>query len=225
MKLFIYCAGGFGRESVDLANRINLVDNRWSEISFIDDDVSLGNSAYGKALFTLEQVLSDNSPGSFEVSISNGEPYIRKVIYSKLKKNNIKLATLIDKSAIISDTAKIGEGVTIPAFCFVSSSADISSNVTLNASTLIGHDVIIGENSVISSAVNIAGNCSIGAETYIGMGVQVKQGITIGSGVIIGMGAIVHNDISDGLVALGNPARAMKRNIDQRVFNKPTKEG
>ena len=224
MNLYIYCAGGFGKESVDLADRINLVEKRWDEICFIDDDASLGNSAYGKPLFTFEQVISENSPDSFEVSISNGEPCIRKTLYNKLKAHNINLATLIDKSAIISGTAKIGLGVTIPAFCFVSSSAEISNNVTLNTGTLVGHDVIIGENCVISSAVNIAGNCSIGSETYIGMGVQVMQGKTIGSGVIIGMGSVVHNDISDGLIALGNPARAIKRNVDQRVFSKPTKE-
>lgn len=219
MKLFIYCAGGFGKEIMDLAERINLFEKKWDTISFIDD-IRLESQTYGKFLFNFEQVLSENSLDSFEVSISNGEPYVRKMLYEKLKANNIAVATLIDKSAIVSRTATLDEGVIIPAYCFVSSSAEIKHNVALDTGTLVGHDTTIFENCSISSAVNIAGNCTIYANTYIGMGSQVKQGVTIGSGTIIGMGSVVYNNIPDGVIALGNPARTVKANSDKRVFGK-----
>ena len=217
MKLYIYCAGGFGFEALDLAKRINGVTQQWDAISFIDD-APLGKVVYNTPLFTFEEVL--NSSGDFEVAIARGEPFIRMSIYEKLKNNNVKTATLIDGTAIISKSVTIGNSVTIPAFCFISSLAKIENNVTLNTGTLIGHDTVISENCVISSAVNIAGNCVIGKNTYIGMGSQIKQGTKIGEGVIIGMGAVVYNDIPDGVIALGNPARVMKNNSDHRVFNK-----
>lgn len=217
MKLFVYCAGGFGIEAIDVARRINKAENRWDEISFIDDG-RLEKEFYGASLFTLEQVLSRFGVDSFEVSIANGEPFVRKAIYDKLKENNIKFATIVDSSAIVSDTATLGEGVTIPAHCFVSSLARIGNNSTLNTGALIGHEVTISKNCVITSAVNIAGNCIIGDNTYIGMGAQIKQGTTIGKGVIIGMGSIVYNDIPDGVIALGNPARPMKNNTNEKVF-------
>jgi sugar O-acyltransferase (sialic acid O-acetyltransferase NeuD family) len=222
MKLYIYCAGGFGLEAMDLARRVNDVTHQWDAISFIDD-VRLEKDVYGASLFTFEEVI--NTSDEFEVTIANGEPFVRKAIYDKLKKNSVKTATLIDNTAIISRSAAIGDGVTIPAFCFISSLARIESNVTLNAGTLIGHEAVILENCVISSAVNVAGNCLIGKNTYIGMGSQIKQGTKIGEGVIIGMGSVVHSDIPDGVIALGNPARPMKNNSDHRVFNKPSQEG
>ena len=40
MKLFIYCAGGFGREVYDTAKRANALSKRWESIGFIDDFIA-----------------------------------------------------------------------------------------------------------------------------------------------------------------------------------------
>ncbi len=220
MKLFIYCAGGFGKEIADTAMRVNQSNNKWDEIYFIDDDASLGNEFYGVELFTFEAVLEKFYLNSFEVVIANGEPVIRKLIYDKLMANNIKLTTIVDNSAIISDTAKIGEGVIVTAYCSISSSAVVGNNVAINTKAIVGHDVRLGEHCVVSSLVNIGGATPVGENSYIGMGAQIKEGLTIGKDVIVGMGSVVHYDIPDGVIALGNPARPMRKNIDKRVFKK-----
>jgi len=90
----------------------------------------------------------------------------------------------------------------------------------LNTQSVIGHDAKIGAHSVISSKVNIGGNVKIGLSSYIGMGSQIKEGVQIGSNVIIGMGSVVYNNIPDNMIALGNPARPMKRNLNKKVFKK-----
>ena len=46
----------------------------------------------------------------------------------------------------------------------------------------------------------------------------IKEKVKIGSNTIISMGAVVYNDIGDNLIALGNPARIMRRNEDKKVF-------
>ena len=217
MKLFIYCAGGFGTEIMDLARRVNRLESRWEEICFIDD-IRQGDEYYGAKLLTFPKVLDSYDINSFEISIANGEPFTRKDLCDKINNAGIKLATLIDNTAIVSPTAKLGAGVTVSAYCFVSSLAIVQGNTILNTDALVGHDVNIAQNCVLSSAVNIGGNCSIGENTYIGMGSQIKEETTIGKGVIIGMGSIVHSDIPDGMIALGNPARPMRRNEDKKVF-------
>lgn len=217
MKLFIYCAGGFGKEIIDLARRINALENKWEEICFIDD-LPQGDEFYGTKLFTFPAVLEQFDIASIEMSIASGEPAIRKVLHDKIYNAGVRPATLIDNTAIVSPTAKLGEGVTVSAYCFISSSAVVQDNTVLNTDALVGHDVNIAENCVLSSAVNVGGNCSIGENSYIGMGAQIKQGTTIGKEVIIGMGSIVHSDIQDGMIALGNPARPMRRNLDKKVF-------
>jgi hypothetical protein len=36
-SLFIYCAGGYGKEIIEVARRLNLVTPRWDAIHFLDD--------------------------------------------------------------------------------------------------------------------------------------------------------------------------------------------
>ena len=220
MQLFIYCAGGFGRELFDTAKRISKSNNKWDAICFIDDDPCLGHEFYDTKLFTFDTVLATFDLASFEASIANGEPFIRKSIYDKLKSNHIQFATLVDNTAIVSDTANIGEGVIVTAYCSISSSAVVGNNVALNTKAIVGHDVRLGQHCVVSSLVNIGGACSVGENSYIGMGVQIKEGLVIGKDVIVGMGSVVYYDIPDGVIALGNPARPMRQNIDKKVFKK-----
>ena len=218
MRLFIYCAGGFGREVFDSADRINRSDERWDEISFIDD-VRTEKVFYGAKVFKLEAVLAEFSIDSFEVTIANGEPKARKDIFGRLVSNNINLATLVDRTSVVSGTARMGRGVILTPFCSVSSQAVIGNNVAVNTKAIVGHDVKLGDHSVVSSMVNIGGACSIGEDSYIGMGAQIKEGgIMIGKEVIVGMGSVVYDDIPDGMIALGNPARPMRRNVDKKVF-------
>ena len=91
-------------------------------------------------------------------------------------------------------------------------------NVAINAHTTIGHDVTIGEHSVVSTHVTVGGSSVIGADSFIGLGVQTMEKLSIGSQVIIGMGAVVFKDIPDKMIAMGNPARPLRRNEDNKVF-------
>jgi acyl-[acyl-carrier-protein]--udp-n-acetylglucosamine o-acyltransferas (udp-n-acetylglucosamine acyltransferase) (2.3.1.129) len=46
----------------------------------------------------------------------------------------------------------------------------------------------------------------------------VKEELSIGSNTIIGMGAVVSREIGDNVIAVGDPARAVRRNEDGIVF-------
>ncbi len=52
---------------------------------------------------------------------------------------------------------------------------------------------------------------SIGRDCWIGMGVIIVPGITIGEGTVVGAGSVVSKDLPEWAVAVGNPARVIKR--------------
>lgn len=52
---------------------------------------------------------------------------------------------------------------------------------------------------------------SVGDDVWIGGGVKVMPGVTIGSGSVIGGGSVVAEDIPENSVAVGVPARVIKR--------------
>jgi sugar O-acyltransferase (sialic acid O-acetyltransferase NeuD family) len=217
MELFVYCAGGFGKEVIDVARRLNAVTQQWTDIHFIDDACS-DTWRYGAKVSKFDDLTIKDSLAHGEVVIASGEPSIREKIHNKLQNAGVQLGLVVDTSTLVATTAILEDGVIITPFCSISSNAVIRKNVSVNTMSIVGHDVEIGENTVISSMVNIGGACKIGKNSYIGMGVLIKEGLAIGDDVIVGMGSVVYNNIPDGVIALGNPARPMRPNVDKKVF-------
>ena len=218
MKLGLYGASGFGKEVYDIALRINKKDSRWDEIFFVDDNPNIDNAYNNSRLFSMDNMLEEFDHSTIEIIISIGEPVIRKKLYNRIKSNKIKLATLVDPSALISVTASMGEGVIVAPFSNITCSTVLGCNVVINAHTTVGHDITIGDHTVVSTNVTIGGNSVIGKESFVGLGAQTKENLSVGSEVIIGMGSIVFKDIPDKMIAMGNPARPLRRNENKKVF-------
>jgi sugar O-acyltransferase (sialic acid O-acetyltransferase NeuD family) len=219
MVLGIYGAGGLGRELYVLANQINKIENRWNEIICIDDTEGISD-INGKRPSTFNETILKYNNKNLEFVIAVGEPHSRNLLREKVNKLDFSLAILVHPSVSISDETKLGAGTVICCNCFISCNVIIKENVLVQPSVSIGHDNIIGNDTVISTNVCIAGGCNIGNETYIGIQVPIKEGINIGNQTIIGMGSVVIRDIPDQVIAMGNPARAMKNNVDHKVFHK-----
>jgi sugar O-acyltransferase (sialic acid O-acetyltransferase NeuD family) len=217
MILYIYCAGGFGKEVKDIAQRRLETGRRWSKLVFVDDVLSV-DQIYGCSVKTLANLVDSDSISSGEFVVANGEPAVRDRLYRRLENLGAKLSQVIDGSTLVSPTSSIEPGVIVAPLCSISSNAHLMLNSSINTMSIIGHDVTIGRHSVISSMVNLGGACSVGGCSYVGMGTLVKEGVNIGSNSIIGMGSVVYTDIPDGVIALGNPARVARRNVDQKVF-------
>lgn len=217
MKLLIYCAGGFGREVMDTARRRNAASGCWDSIDFVDDVIE-ERARYGARVHKFDDQELRGRLQDFEFVIASGEPEGRRALAEKLDAAGARLGTVIDPSVLIADTALIAEGVVITPFCSISSDARLARNCCVNTMSIVGHDVEVGENSVISSMVNIGGRSTIGANAYVGMGALIKDKIAIGANTIVGMASVVYSDIPPDVIALGNPARAARHNVDKRVF-------
>lgn len=217
MILGIYGAGGLGREVFELASVINIDGQRWDKIFFIDDSVNVKDKRK-IPIINYKKLLEINSKDEIEVCIAIGEPEVREKIYTKLVNENINIAKLIDPEVKIPDSTNVGEGTIICKLVSISCDIEIGANVYIHPMACIGHDAKIGNHSIVSSFVDIAGDCILGQKAFLAIGVILKQGIKIGSDAILGLGSVVHNDIPDAVIALGNPARPMKKNIERRVF-------
>jgi phosphonate metabolism protein (transferase hexapeptide repeat family) len=57
----------------------------------------------------------------------------------------------------------------------------------------------------------------IGPDVWIGHGAIIMPGVKIGTGAVIGSGAIVTKDVPNYSIAVGSPARVIKRRVDQET--------
>lgn len=213
---YIYGAGGYGMETLDILDDNIKDDDDLDAFFLVDKGYLVSDQQDG--LINGAQTICRTSDLEGDVTISIGEPAVRAQLYKSVLSSKLQPKSIISRFSFVSKFSTIGEGCIIAPFCSIQSTAVIKDNVAVNTAAIIGHDVIVEESSVISSQVNLGGGVTIGKECYIGMGALIKDGIKIGNNVIIGMGSVVHKDIPDGLIAMGNPARPLKKNIDKKVF-------
>ncbi len=130
---------------------------------------------------------------------------------------------------------KVGDNFQIAGSCRISGpeNIEIGNNVSIeNNCSLYGQGGIkIGNNVMMASYVHLIsqnhrfskldkpirdqgfemGEIIIEDDVWIGINVVILKGVTIGKGSIIGAGSIVTKDIPPYSIAVGNPAKPVKR--------------
>lgn len=197
--MYLFGASGHGKVVKDILNA-----NGIKVEAFVDDNLNV-NECGGRP------VLHDATRLS-PMIVSIGVNRIRKMIVERLKANNpdIKFATAIHPSAVISPTAKIGEGTVVMAGAVINADAVIGNHSIINTGATVDHDCKIGDYCHIAPGVNISGATHVGEGTWVGVGSSVIQCLNIGKNCMIGAGSVVVKDIPDNVTAFGCPAKVIK---------------
>ena len=120
---------------------------------------------------------------------------------------------LIDPTAIVASSAKIGGGSYVNAGAIVGAATRVSENVIINRGSSIGHHGRIGDFVSIGPGVTIAGQVTIGRGTLIGAGATLGPQVEIGEHSIVGAGAVIHANIPSYRKAFGRPATVVGKNL------------
>lgn len=209
--LIIIGAGGLGRETIWMAERINAVKPEWNILGFIDDKPS-----YKGKIIDGYRVLGNSAdvatyPDAYYVC-AVGSARIRKSAVEKiLKIAPVKFATLIDPACVwCNSRATIGEGCIICAHTYITVDTKIGNHVYFGADGTIGHDARVDDFVTCYPGVNVSGTTHISPCCEIGAGSQVIQGVSIGEKTIVGAGSVVIRDLPANCTAVGAPAKPIK---------------
>ncbi len=134
------------------------------------DNLKKAEMSEAAAILVANNVTSDNKT---VIQVSNPFVSFIKLLshFYPAKKQEIG----IHPSAVISDDAQIGEGVSIGPNVVILSSAIIGNNCVIKSNVHIGNNVTIGSDSVIHPSVTIYDNSQIGNK------VSIHAGAVIGS--------------------------------------------
>ena len=191
--MYLYGASGHGKVIKDIAEaQGSSVDG------FVDDNPSLllycGKKVYHQA---------DNlSPMIVSIGINK----TRKAIVERIK---CQYATAIHPTAIVSPSAKIGEGSVVMPGAIINADAVIGKHCIINTGASVDHECVVGDYCHIAPHASLCGQVRVGEGTLIGVGASVIPCVEIGKWCIVGAGSTVVNNIPDGKTVVGVPAKSL----------------
>jgi UDP-2-acetamido-3-amino-2,3-dideoxy-glucuronate N-acetyltransferase len=127
----------------------------------------------------------------------------------------------IDDGTRIGPFVEIQKNAFIGKRCKISSHTFICEGVTIEDEVFVGHGVMF-INDKYPRATSESGALQTEEDwevvptlvkrgASIGSNATLLCGITIGAGSIVGAGSMVINDVPDGTIAAGNPARIVRK--------------
>lgn len=192
--MYLYGASGHGKVIKDI------IEAQGGDVEgFVDDNPEL--SCYcGKPV-------SHNADGLSPIIVSIGDNKTRKIIVEKL---SCSFGIAIHPSAIISPSAKIGEGSVVMPGAIINADVVIGKHCIINTGASIDHECVIGDYCHIAPHVALCGQVHVGKGTLVGVGASVIPCINIGEWCIVGAGAVVVEDVPDHEIEVGIPAKILK---------------
>jgi acetyltransferase-like isoleucine patch superfamily enzyme len=128
----------------------------------------------------------------------------------------------LGEKSVIEDFATINNGV---GDVLIGDHTMIGIGCVVIGPVKIGHNVMLAQNIVVSGLNHgyedvslppsrqkeIRKQIIISDDVWIGANSVITAGVTIGKHVVIGAGSVVTKDVPDFCVAVGNPARVVKK--------------
>lgn len=209
-RIVILGAGGHAQVVADILMRARAVGNAVDPVGYLDDNpMSQGRTLLG--LPVLGPIDGLSAVAHDAVIIAIGSNFIRRKLFDQLSAQGEELAKAIHPAAVIASHSDIGPGTMICAGAIVNPGSIIGANVILNTGCTVDHHNRIDHHVHIGPGSHLGGDVEIGEGTLVGIGATIMPQRRIGSWSVVGAGALVHSNLPSKTVAVGVPARIIKR--------------
>lgn len=195
MRLALLGAGGHGKVVCRVAQRAG-----FEVVGFYDDFATglvLGLPVLGR--------FSEAASFDGQLFVSLGRNLARAELFCEERS-----VVLIDPSAVVDSTVRVGIGTVVMAGVVVNVDTVIGRNCILNTGCTVDHDCVLEDHVHLCPGAHLAGTVRVGAGAMLGTGAIVIPGRTIGEGSVVGAGAAVVRDLPAGIIATGVPARVVR---------------
>lgn len=207
-NLIIVGAGGMGRSVYCIANGSIGYGIDFEIKGFIDDDLHSMDEFenYPPMLGKIDEyeICEDDV---FVCSIGNTKT--KKNICEKLKARGAKFKTLIHKTAIVRQNAKIGDGCIIADYASVGADCEIGENTLVQTFSIAAHDCKIGNYVRIDTHSTCVGGVIVEDCATIHTTAVVSHKVVVGEGAVVAAMSFVIKKVKPNTTVYGNPAKVL----------------
>ena len=208
---------GAGRHAVKVME--TALENGMKMIGFISTEMPGTIINHYPVLGYLDLYKNDKTLQEKYFHISIGENSVRHNIYTCIEDNRSNLVSIVAGSSHTSKSASVKAGTYIGKHAVVQDHASIGICCLIDTGAIIEHGVTLGDFVNVSPGAVVCGDVNLHRGVIIGAGAIVIEKITIGENSMIGAGSVVLHDIEPNVVAVGNPARVIKkRKFEERYL-------
>ena len=192
-------SGGHAKGVIDTIER----QNKYRIVGFIEKEENKGKKYKNYEVIGSDDDLEKlflNGGGvknAFICMAYLGTSDIRTRLYHRLKEVGFHLPIVVDETAVVAESAQIGEGSYIGRNAVVNGDAQVGKMCIINNGAVLEHDCVLGDFSHLSVGAVACGVVKIGEETFVGANATILQCLTVGNKVKVGTGAIVLGDVPD----------------------------
>ena len=202
-SLILIGAGGYSKSVLDSVDYYNYKVKGFLD-EFSQEEEHLGYPVLWHSLDEIE------NPEKYFYFIGIGNNQRRKIWYDRLVTRKLRLINVVDRSAIISPEARIGNGCFFGKMSVVNSRSVIGNDCIINTKSLVEHGCFVHDHANISTNAVINGDVEVGEGTFVGTCSVIIGQKTVGRWSTVGAGAVVISDVESNVTVAGVPARMIK---------------
>jgi acetyltransferase-like isoleucine patch superfamily enzyme len=123
----------------------------------------------------------------------------------------------IGDNSFIGPFVEITRGVSVGSSCIIESHSFICTGVTIEDDVFVGHGVMFVNDLFPRTSRHVEYRETLVREgVSLGTGSVIIGGISLGRYAVVGAGSVVTKDVRDYSIVAGNPAREIKRFVDNK---------
>jgi sugar O-acyltransferase (sialic acid O-acetyltransferase NeuD family) len=184
-------------------------------VGILDRALKVGDQVRGYAVLGDDEALEGaaGATGADGFVVAIGDNFTRDAVIERElgASNALTLASVTHPAAIVARDAEIGAGSVLLAGSIVGNGARVGRGALLGVRASLDHDGEIANAVSLGPGATTGGTVRIGRASAIGLGANIMHGVVVGAHTVVGAGALVLDDVPDGVVAFGVPARVVRR--------------
>ena len=215
-EVIVFGAGPHAKVVVDVLEHMG----RYRVVGLLDDERGLhGTARWGcTVLGGREQLAGLRARGVARFIVALGDNRQRQAVFEEIAKTGFVPVAAVHPSTQRGGRVTIGAGTLVVAGAVVNVDSVIGEDVIINTGATVDHDCRIGAHAHLSPGVHLAGGVAVGELSHIGIGAVVLPYLSIGRASTVGAGAVVRENVPDGVMVAGNPARPIRGDEESRGF-------